>query len=292
MSRRDHDIDYSRIRGVVDLERMRHSCVTVIGTGGSAGLCQSLARCGLGSIQLIDRDVVEASNVARQEHFLDWVGRPKVTALKHELNRINRHLAVTALHRDFCTIGDDEADRLFAATSLFVFGTDNHAAQARGNELALRLGKPAVWIGLYEGGRAGEVVFWKPGLVSCYRCLCAARYEAFAAGSVNPPSAGATVLAVQFLDAIAGMLIVGLLTAGADNRFGRLIADLGERNFIQAKLDPSWTFHGRDTIRERLGIPDGNDAYFSFNAVALRDPDRGEPPCPDCARFRERQPGP
>jgi len=37
--------------------------------------------------------------------------------------------------------------------------------------VALRLGIPAVWSGVYAGGKAGEIVLWYPGLASCYRCL-------------------------------------------------------------------------------------------------------------------------
>ena len=45
---------------------------------------------------------------------------------------------------------------------------------------------------------------------------------------------------------------MGLLTRGSANRYGRLIAQLGDRNFLQVKIDPSWTWKGRDIIREQL----------------------------------------
>ena len=43
-------------------------------------------------------------------------------------------------------------------------------AQAFGNEVALRLGIPAVWVGLYRSGQVGEVIFWHKDLPSCFRC--------------------------------------------------------------------------------------------------------------------------
>jgi hypothetical protein len=82
------------------------------------------------------------------------------------------------------------------------------------------------------------------------------------------------------------MLVVGLLTMGADNRYGKLIEQLGERNFLQVKIDPAWNFAGKDVVKEELGISDGTDAYFSFCTIARRDPDNGTAPCPDCERFR------
>ena len=84
--------------------------------------------------------------------------------------------------------------------------TDSFPAQARGNELALRRSIPAVFIGLYEEGRGGEIVFWHPGLDPCFRCLCSARYAAFAAETATAiTSHGATVLDIRIVDGIAAM---------------------------------------------------------------------------------------
>lgn len=281
-------IDFSRITDAVDVNRMQRSEVTAVGVGGLSTFSCDLVRCGLSRLNAVDLDVVEASNVARQEHYLDMVGTPKVTALAHQIKRINPEAIVRPIQADFCKFSDDEIRELFGNTDVFVFGTDSHAAQARGNEVALMLRKPAVWIGLYVGGRAAEVAFWHPGIRSCYRCLCGARYDAFEKGFQNPRSDGATILDVHSIDSIAGMVTIGLLTRGSDNRHGRLIDQLGDRNFIQMKIDPEWRFNGRDVIRDKLGVPDGNDAYFSFTAVALRDPDGGEPPCPDCVKYLGR----
>src|SRR6202022_3652177 len=54
--------------------------------------------------------------------------------------------------------------------------------------------------------------------------------------SLDPGSDGSDILSLQFLDSIAGQVAVGLLTHGADNRFGRLIDQLGDRNFLQVNL--------------------------------------------------------
>ena len=149
--------------------------------------------------------------------------------------------------------------------------------------------KVALWPGVYEGGLGGEIVFWYPGL-PCYRCLVPGRYkaqqQARAEGrSLDPPSDGTTIFEDGFIDVVTGQLVLGLLTRGAENRYGRLIEKLGDRNFLHVKLDPEYRWNGRDVIREQLGIPEDNDRFFAWNIAARRDPDGGQPPCPDCVEF-------
>jgi hypothetical protein len=102
----------------------------------------------------------------------------------------------------------------------------------------------------------------------------------------DPPSDGADILAVGLADHIAGMIVLGLLTEGANNRNGKLIRRLEDRNSLQIKIDPDWTSAGRDVVRGQLGIPDGRDAYVSFCTIARRDPDGGRT-CPDCKKYRK-----
>jgi hypothetical protein len=88
------------------------------------------------------------------------------------------------------------------------------------------------------------------------------------------------------------MVVIGLLTRGADNFYGRLIDRLGDRNFLQIKVHDDWTWNGQDIFRERLQVPVSCDTYFSFVTLARRDPDLGEPPCSDCVAYLGRQPRP
>ena len=282
-------MDFSRIASLIDVPRMQRSRVTLVGNGGGANLCRNLVRCGVGHLDLVDFDKIEAVNICRQEHMQDDIGRLKVAALSAELRRINPEVSVACFPRNFCAFADDEIDAQFGSTDLFVFAVDNLPANARGNATALRLRKPAVWSGVYPGGRAGEIVFWHPGVKSCYRCLVPARYRAHERGELKAaPVESADVLSVQHIDSITGMIAVGLLTQGADNFYGRLIEKLGQRNFLQVKVDPDYTWNGRDVFREQLQIPASCDAYFSFVTIARKDPDDGEPPCPDCRTFLGR----
>src|SRR6266545_6076580 len=105
-----------RIEDVIDVPRMARSRACVVGTGGSAGLCRHLLRCGLGAIDLLDRDVVEDVNLCRQEHMADQAGLPKVSALAAELRRINPAAEIRTHHRDVTALPDAEADALFGGT--------------------------------------------------------------------------------------------------------------------------------------------------------------------------------
>ena len=284
-------MNLTRISSVIDVAKTAAATVTIVGAGGSADLIIALARCGVGGFNLIDFDTVTETNIARQGHHIDEIGQLKVDSVAATIRRVNPDARITCLPTDFMAMTDEEINARLGRTDLFIFGTDKFLAQARGNEVALRLNKPAIWIGLYAGGLAGEIVWWAPHIAACYRCLLSKRYEAHtraaAAGrSIDPASDGATIFSISLLDSIAGMLAMGLLTRGSDNPFGRLIERLGERNFLQVQLDPAWNLNGRNPIREHLGVAADCSAFFSWNSIVRADPQGGQPPCPDCEKFR------
>jgi molybdopterin/thiamine biosynthesis adenylyltransferase len=283
-------MDLSRIADVIDVQQAQAATVAIFGAGGSAGFATNLTRSGVTRFKLWDHDPVSLANVARQHHDTTDVGSLKVDALAAAIRRINPHADVATVTDNFMDMDADKLDRVLANCNLLVFATDRFAAQAAGNALALRLNVPAIWIGLYAGGTGGEVIFWHPAIDACFRCLCRKRYEAHAAAapqqSLDPASDGCTIFDVTLLDAIAGMLAIGLLTRGSDNRFGRLIDRLGNRNFIQVQLDPAWDCGGTNPVRKYLGVQDDCPAFFAWNTIVRADPDEGKLPCPDCEKFR------
>ena len=275
-------MNLDRIASSIEIDKMQHSHVTMI--GGGYGLVEDLVHCGLGGVTLVDFDHIEASNVARQDFAATDIGRLKIEAVADHLWTINPDLDVTCLARDFCSMSPAECDAQFGHTNLFIVTTDFHPAQARGNIEALRLHIPALWIGLYRGGRAGELVFWHEGL-ACYRCICESRYQAFASGTASKiPSTGGTIFDLHLVDSIAGYLAVGQLTRGADNRMGRLIDQLGNRNLLQVKIDPDYRLGERDIFAQYLGKDPAN---FSFTTIAL--PMVRDPACPDCGKLVHNQ---
>lgn len=200
-------LDFSRIESAMNVLRLMMVRVVVIGTGGSVTLICDLARCGVRFFTLVDFDFVEPSNVTRQDHDTSRIGVAKVVAVAERLLEINPEIEVDAITEDFTKFSDADIDRHFGGIDLLIMATDSFAAQARGNEVALQLGIPVIFIGLYEEGRGGEVAFWHPGLDSCFRCLCSERYAAFAAAQAPTiTSRGATVLEIRIVDGVAELV--------------------------------------------------------------------------------------
>jgi hypothetical protein len=278
---------FQRIESAVDVAKLTSSKAVIFGVGGSMTLLTALVRSGLGGIVAIDPDVVEQANVCRQGHHS--VGMAKVDSAKEQLRRINPNLDFTglAMRHDRMTI--EQWQRVLAGVDLLIFATDSFECQAFGNRLALSMNTPALFIGLYEQARAGEIVWWTPEREDCYRCLLEYRYEKRrdAAAQTDPPSDGALLSDLQIVDGIGGQLALALLTQGSDNYFGGLIDQLGDRQFLQINLRHNFLIGNRDPVRAALGVPEANDVYFCWSTAARRNGPRLAP-CPDCMELRGR----
>ncbi len=78
-------------------QRLKSSCVGVAGVGGlGSQVAIALARVGVGQLIIADFDIVEPSNLNRQQYFIDQIGMPKVEALRDNLQRINPWTRITA----------------------------------------------------------------------------------------------------------------------------------------------------------------------------------------------------
>src|SRR6476619_939931 len=105
-------------------KRLKAAKVLCIGTGGlGSPLSLYLAAAGVGTIGLVDFDVVDLSNLQRQIiHFTSDVGRPKVTSAQEKLQAINPELNVV---RHEHPIDSSNALAIFADYDVIVDGTDN-----------------------------------------------------------------------------------------------------------------------------------------------------------------------
>ena len=274
-------MDFSRISSSVAVEMLQQSRVLMV--GGAYNLSQDLVRCGLGGISLVDFDTVSASNIARQDFDSTEIARHKVEVVAERLIRTNPEVEVETHVQNYCTLSDEEHDRLFGQVDLIIASTDFFPAQGKANQVAIRSNVPVLFIGVYAQGRAAEVIFWHPEVTpACYRCICSSRYQAFAQGQGNVSSAGGTIFDLRMADTVAGHIALGLLTRGADNRYGRLIDQLGNRNLLQTKNDPNYTLNGKDIFKQHLGDAPAN---FSFTTIAL--PMDRDPNCPDCSALHK-----
>ena len=161
---RDEVSRYSRHLIIPDLgvdgqKRLKNARVLVIGAGGlGSPALLYLAAAGVGTIGIVEFDVVDESNLQRQIiHGQSDVGRSKAQSARDSIKEINP-LVEVRLHE--VRLEPDNAVDLFAQYDLILDGTDNFATRYLVNDAAVLAGKPYVWGSIYRF--AGQVsVFWE-----------------------------------------------------------------------------------------------------------------------------------
>ncbi|OBI14421.1 adenylyltransferase/sulfurtransferase MoeZ [Mycobacterium sp. E2497] len=145
--------------GVDGQKRLKNARVLVIGAGGlGAPALLYLAAAGVGTIGIVDFDVVDESNLQRQIiHGVADVGRSKAQSARESIAAINPLVRVR-LHE--FRLDSSNAVDLFAQYDLIVDGTDNFATRYLVNDAAVLAGRPYVWGSIYRF--EGQVsVFWE-----------------------------------------------------------------------------------------------------------------------------------
>ncbi|HJP41074.1 MAG TPA: molybdopterin-synthase adenylyltransferase MoeB [Dehalococcoidia bacterium] len=153
--------------GSIGQRKIIGSKVLIVGAGGlGSPVALYLALAGVGTIGIIDFDVVDASNLQRQVlHLNDSVGRPKVESAKDTLLSHNPNVEVVT-HEE--PIVSDNAFRLIEPYDIVVNGADNFATRYLVNDACYLLKKPLVdgSILMFDG----QATTYMPGQ-GCYRCL-------------------------------------------------------------------------------------------------------------------------
>lgn len=179
--------------GVEGQEKIRSGKVLVVGAGGlGSPVALYLAAAGVGTIGIVDGDVVDMSNLQRQIiHFTPDVGRPKVESAKEKIEQLNPNVKVIT-HKEFLMA--DNALDIVKDYDFVVDATDNFPVKFLINDACVMAGKPFSHGGILRF--EGQTFTHLPG-TACYRCLFPA-----------PPPANAVPTSSQagVLGAIAGML--------------------------------------------------------------------------------------
>lgn len=154
--------------GAKGQERLGSSRVLVAGVGALGCVsAELLARAGVGSLLIVDRDIVERNNLQRQLLFEDGdVDRPKADAAAEALRRINPDIRVEGRAKD---LNFSNAEDLVGRVDLVVDGTDNMETRFLLNEVCIRLGKPFVYGGAV--GTTGMVLAVRSPGTACFRCF-------------------------------------------------------------------------------------------------------------------------
>jgi sulfur-carrier protein adenylyltransferase/sulfurtransferase len=243
---RDEVARYSRHLIIPDLgvdgqKRLKNARVLVIGAGGlGAPALLYLAAAGVGTIGIVDFDVVDESNLQRQIiHGVADVGRSKAQSARDSIVAINPLIEVR-LHEFRLEPGN--AVDLFKQYDLILDGTDNFATRYLVNDAAVVAGKPHVWGSIYRF--EGQVsVFWEDapnGQGLNYRDL----YPEPPPPGMVPSCAEGGVLGIicASIASVMGTEAIKLITGIGEPLLGRLmIYDALEMTYrtINIRKDPS-----------------------------------------------------
>ncbi|WP_421841554.1 adenylyltransferase/sulfurtransferase MoeZ [Mycobacterium sp.] len=227
--------------GVDGQKRLKNARVLVIGAGGlGAPTLLYLAAAGVGTIGIIDFDVVDESNLQRQIiHGAADVGRSKVQSARDSIVAINP-LVKVRLHE--LRLAPGNAVTLFKQYDVIVDGTDNFATRYLVNDAAVLAGRPYVWGSIYRF--EGQVsVFWEDapnGQGLNYRDL----YPEPPPAGMVPSCAEGGVLGIicASIASVMGTEAIKLITGIGESLLGRLMVyDALEMGFrtITIRKDPA-----------------------------------------------------
>ncbi|HUC59668.1 MAG TPA: adenylyltransferase/sulfurtransferase MoeZ [Streptosporangiaceae bacterium] len=249
--------------GMTGQKRLKNAKVLCVGAGGlGSPALLYLAAAGVGTLGVIDFDVVDESNLQRQIiHGQSDIGRPKALSARDSIKEVNPYVNVV-VHEEALT--NDNVMDIFSGYDLIVDGTDNFATRYLVNDACVLLGKPYVWGSIFRfDGQAS--VFWAE-YGPCYRCL----YPEPPPPGMVPSCAEGGVLGVlcASIGSIQVTEAIKVLTGIGEPLVGRLmIYDALEMNYrtLNIKKDPDCAICGKNpTITELID-------YDNFCGVVSAD---------------------
>jgi adenylyltransferase/sulfurtransferase len=245
----------------------RHFLLPEVGEDGQAKLLQAkalmvgagglgspsayyLAAAGVGTIGIIDNDVVDISNLQRQIlHANDRVGKPKVDSAKQTLEGLNPDVRVIPYQ---AKLTSENIMEIIKDYDLVVDGCDNFPTRYLVNDACVLAGKPNVHGSIFQF--EGQATVFYPGKGPCYRCL----YPEPPPAEMAPSCAEAGVLGVlpgligviEALEAIKIILGKGETLVGRLLHFNTLTMEI---NTLKLRRDPNCPMCGdHPTIRELI----------------------------------------
>lgn len=236
--------------GMVGQRRLKNARVLVVGAGGlGSPALLYLAAAGVGTIGVIDFDVVDESNLQRQVlHGVADVGRSKVESAAARLAELNP-LVTVRTHREPLTA--DNARAVVAEYDLVVDGADNFATRYLVNDACALAGLPCVWASIFRFD--GQVsVFWA-GHGPCYRCI----YPEPPPPGAVPSCAEGGVLGVLpgVIGSVQAAEAIKLITGAGEPLVGRLLVHdaLGQDwRTLRVEADPGCPLCGPDATIDGL----------------------------------------
>lgn len=158
--------------GIEGQRRLEAAKVLLVGAGGlGSPAAYYLAAAGVGTLRIVDDDVVDRSNLQRQILHTDaGIGTPKVDSAASALSALNPRTRVEAVRE---RVDSANVERLLDGVDVAIDGADNFPARYLLNDACVKLGKPLVHgavhrfegqVSVFDAGR-------RRGIAPCYRCL-------------------------------------------------------------------------------------------------------------------------
>jgi molybdopterin-synthase adenylyltransferase len=151
-------------------QRLSNSRVVIIGCGalGSAQ-AESLARAGVGTLRIVDRDFVEFSNLQRQTMFTESDAKerlPKAIACANRIGEINSDIAVEP---EVADVNHSNIERFISEVDVVIDGTDNFATRYLINDACVK--HEVNWVYGAAVGSYGVTMTIRPHETPCLRCI-------------------------------------------------------------------------------------------------------------------------
>ena len=198
--------------------RLKAARVLLVGAGGlGSPAALYLAAAGVGTIGLVDFDVVDATNLQRQILYgTKDVGRPKTEAARERLSDLNPHVDVV-VHAERLT--SENALEVLAPYDIVVDGTDNFPTRYLVNDACVLLGKPYVYGSIFRF--EGQISVFDAASGGCYRCI----FREPPPPGLVPSCAEAGVLGVLpgVVGSVQALEALKLITGAGEPLVGRLL---------------------------------------------------------------------
>jgi sulfur-carrier protein adenylyltransferase/sulfurtransferase len=241
--------------------KLLDSKVLLLGAGGlGSPAALYLAAAGVGTLGIIDMDVVDASNLQRQIlHNVDRIGERKVDSAKKTLTLLNPDVNVVTYD---VRLGADNILDIFAGYDVIVDGTDNFPTRYLVNDAALKLDIPVVHGSIFRF--EGQATVYLPHQGPCYRCQVPEPPPPELAPSCS--EAGVLGVLCGIVGSIQAMEAVKLLLGIGDSLAGRLLAyDSLEQSFRIFKVN-------RDPTCPACSIPKEDLVIAEYDGLCMPHP--------------------
>lgn len=160
--------------GFVGLEKLRKAKVCVVGVGGIGNpVVTQLTAMGIGKLKIVDRDIIEISNLHRQHLYTEEdIGKVKVEAAKARLEQINSSVQIEALPN---SVTKYTAENIVKGFDIVVDALDSIDARYALNDACIKLNIPLIYAGAL--GMLGSICTIIPNKTACLRCIFPALAE-------------------------------------------------------------------------------------------------------------------